>query len=47
MDFTESCGWWERSRNSRIEWTYEGREKGRGASAKTREDKHAEWLSNT
>lgn len=28
MEFTESCGWWDRSKDTWTEWTYEGREKG-------------------
>lgn len=26
-EFQESCGWWDRSKEDRGEWTYEGRRK--------------------
>ncbi len=39
MDFTESRRWWERGRDSRIEWTYEGREKGQDAGEESEKRK--------
>lgn len=39
MDFTESRRRWERGRNSRIEWTYEGRKKGQDAIGESEKTK--------